>query len=203
MVIMKSDVSIFNDNFFGPYFKDKDPDCNLYSIEGTRIGIHKELLYPSKLMRNILKDANSFCCKKIEFFCPCSEVELEFFVDFLYSRTISFNEYININEFIDNISKTFGFPDKLFSVKYCSQNTNDTENYPIINEEVNSQIKEEFECLDEQNIKVFENETNFTKSNTSSSKLNGLENFETDPLSSNANGNDTAFRGKYLQKEIS
>ena len=39
---------------------------------------------------------------------------------------------------------------KSFSVEYCSQKTNDTENYPIINEEVNPQIKEEFESLADQ-----------------------------------------------------
>ena len=70
MVILKNVKKIFFDHeFIGSYLKDKEPDCDLYSKEGFKFSIHKEMIYPTILMKNILSNSDNFCNEKIEIFC--------------------------------------------------------------------------------------------------------------------------------------
>ena len=163
MVILKNDTQpIYNHDFLSLYLKDKEPDCTLYSQEGIKFSIHKEVLYPAKLISNIFSDANQVCCKTIEIFCPCSKDEMESIVKFLYNGTISYHEYNDVNQYIYNITKMFGFPDKSFSVEYCSM--------------PNEKTKLSFKVPNKQKNKVSGQDRIITKTD-------GSENFEKDPLS--------------------
>ena len=89
MVILKNDLqTVFNHDFVSLYLKGKEPNCTLYSQEGMKFSIHKEVLYPAKLISNIFSDANQVCCKTIEIFCPCSKDEMELIVKFLYRQSV-------------------------------------------------------------------------------------------------------------------
>ena len=163
MVILKNDTEIlFNHEFVNSYLKCKEPDCDIYSSEGIKFSIHKEVLYSAKLMKNILLNSNNFCCKSIEIFCPCTEDELESMVEFFYTGIISYNNYTDINKFVDNLTKLFGFSDNLFSF----------ENY-------NSESKEDMNI---ENKSVFENEDERNDKPPSFVKLEALD---SDPLSCN------------------
>ena len=52
--------STFQD-YLDPYFKKKPPDCNLYSEEGSKFRIHKELLSQTNFLREILSSAKESC----------------------------------------------------------------------------------------------------------------------------------------------
>ena len=66
------------------FFKSEESDCVLYSTEGVKFNIHKEILYQTKFLQNILKGAHNTCCRPIEMICPCSETDLNIIVNFLY-----------------------------------------------------------------------------------------------------------------------
>ena len=66
------------------FLKNKESDCILYSTEGVKFNIHKEILYQTKFLQNILQSAQNTCCRPIEIICPCSETDLNFIVNFLY-----------------------------------------------------------------------------------------------------------------------
>ena len=121
MITLKNDEQLFeHDTFMESYLKKEEPDCILYSKEGIKFNIHKEILYQTKLMKNILLSGHSVCCQNIEIFCPCSENELESVLNFLYNGTNSYNEKTEVTQILDHLIKIFGFPKKLFSVEDCS-----------------------------------------------------------------------------------
>ena len=85
----KSNQKIFEFGMFmKPYLENKETDCVLYTQGSFKFDIHKEILYPSKLMKNIVNE-NSGYGGKIEIVCPCSENELESILGFLYNGTIT------------------------------------------------------------------------------------------------------------------
>ena len=117
MVVLKNDEQNFNhQDFIGFLQKIKETDCILFSQEGTKFTIHKEVLVQTKLMRNILKSAIGMDYQELEIFCPCSENELESIVDFLYKGQIS-DEIYDIANIQDNLIKIFSFPERLLSVE--------------------------------------------------------------------------------------
>ncbi len=71
-------------------------------------------------------------------FCPCSENELESILNFLYNGTISYNEETDVAQILDNLTKIFGFSERLFSIEDCS----------MINNTETIENKEEFENTD-------------------------------------------------------
>jgi len=73
------------------YFKQRPPDCVLFSEDNSKILIHKELLYQTQHMRSMIKSATAgYCCSQIEIMCPSLTInELEMIVQFLYSGKIS------------------------------------------------------------------------------------------------------------------
>ena len=118
MVVLKNDEQNFNHQDFKDFLtKNKETDCILFSQERTKFTIHKEVLFPTRLMRNILKSASGMDNKELEIFCPCSEYELESIVDFLYEGQISCQKVNDIANIQDNLIKIFSFPERLLSVE--------------------------------------------------------------------------------------
>ena len=169
MVILKNDKETFDHgDFVETLYKNKKTDCILYSKEGMKFEIHKEILYQTKLMKNILLDTNSLCCREMEIFCPCTEDDLENMINFFYKGTISYSKQINVVKFIDNVNKIFGFPEKSISIKDASTNL---------------AIKEEFENIDEKHVEIFDEERNVDNTNTIFISLSpNNERTERDPL---------------------
>ena len=93
MVFLKNDMQTFDHHdFIESFLQNKEPDCILYSREGTKFDVHKEILFQAELMRNILlSEKNSGCCQNIEIFCPCSVNELESMLKLLYGGSIPYN----------------------------------------------------------------------------------------------------------------
>merc|ERR1712228_1033358 len=93
MVLFKSPRNLFDYiDLQKSLFKLKQHDCILYSDDGFKINIHKDILCQTKSMQNILLSADNSCCKSIEIFCPCSSQELEILVKFLYYGKIFYTK---------------------------------------------------------------------------------------------------------------
>ena len=71
----KDQIESFED-YMDTYLKNKSRDCILYSEDGGKFKIHKELFGQTKFLRKILSSANEMCCETINIFCPCSKDEL-------------------------------------------------------------------------------------------------------------------------------
>ena len=101
-------------NNMDSYFKQIPPDCSIYSKDGFEFPIHKELLYQTKVLRQMIKDTDMDCCK-IEIMCPSlSKEELEIIVNFLYKgKTFCTGEAVAF-QVIDNLKHLFGFPSRNF-----------------------------------------------------------------------------------------
>jgi hypothetical protein len=85
MVLLKQYPRFFEeDTNMESFLKNDETDCILYSKNGVKFNIHKEILYQTKFMQNILLSAHNACCGTIEIICPCSETELDCIVNFLY-----------------------------------------------------------------------------------------------------------------------
>ena len=118
MVMLKNVGEIFEHEVcFESFLKNKETDCILHSKEGRQFNVHKEIFYQTKLMRDILVNANDICCRIIEILVPCSEDELESIVNFLYTGTISFKEEKYIVKILDHLTNIFGFSEELFSIE--------------------------------------------------------------------------------------
>ena len=123
MVILKNNQQYFDDDtFMESFLKNEEAKCILYSKEGVKFNIHREILYQTEFMRNILQSAHTTCCGNVNIFCPCSEEELECIVNFLYRGKISFGQGTDLSKILDNLKNTFGFPDKLYFEKNCDNN---------------------------------------------------------------------------------
>ena len=102
------------DSLLESFLKNEEADCVLYSKEGVKFNIHKEIFFQTKYMRNILLSVQSTCCRKMEIFCPCSEDELECIVNFFYSGKISCNiDQDLLSEILYDLKEIFGFCDRL------------------------------------------------------------------------------------------
>ena len=103
------------------YFKNTPPDCSLYSEGNQEISIHKELLYQTKYMRDMIMNVGFE--SKIEVFCPfISKEELKNIVDFLYCGKISCKNQSTLSETTENLNKLFGFEltkDDMSETKEC------------------------------------------------------------------------------------
>ena len=98
----------------GSYYKQSPPDCGLFSEDGYEIPLHKELLFQTKLMCQILKNIDIDCCK-ITIMCPSlTKKDLERIVDFLYSGKIYCANLTDATEVFNNLTQLFGFPSTNF-----------------------------------------------------------------------------------------
>ena len=102
------------------YFRQKPPDCSLFSRDGCEFPVHTELFYQTKFMRRMVKSFNfdqcqfDSCCK-IQVFCPSlHKDELNMIIQFLYTgRIFCMNEQY-ANSIFSNLTKLFGFPPRNF-----------------------------------------------------------------------------------------
>ena len=78
-------------NNMDSYFKEKPPDCSLFSDNSFEFPIHKELFFQTKFMCEMIENVNYLesCCSKIEVLCPSlAQKDLETIVKFLYTGKI-------------------------------------------------------------------------------------------------------------------
>lgn len=172
MVILKNNTQSFDHNSLELYLKSKETDCFLYSREGVKFKIHKEILYYTKLMRNILHSTKNYCCKEIEIFCPCSKDELESMVNFLYTGTFSSDKQISVTELNSNLTKILGFPKNVFCVQDQTEIVDDTNTVFIpLNPEEDNSDNDPLTSLDTKNCSFSaENSTFGTENSTFSTE---------------------------------
>ena len=94
------------------YFKERPPDCSLFSQDNFEIPVHKEVLYQTSFLRRMIQSFNmDSCCSKIEILCPSlSKEELRAIVQFLYSGKISYFEHAVESRLSNILTELFGFP---------------------------------------------------------------------------------------------
>ena len=97
------------EDYMDTYLEKKSRDCILYSEDGCKFKVHKELFGQTKFLRKILSSANERCCGTIEVFCPCSKYELNHLVNFLYDGEIQCEEEFDSLKILENLNKVFGF----------------------------------------------------------------------------------------------
>ena len=101
-------------NHMESYFKQIPPDCSLFSEDGFEIPVHKEILYQTEFMRQMLKSVDMDYCK-IDILCQTvSKQELFVIVKFLYNGEICCSNYDVASHVSKNLNELFGFPAKNF-----------------------------------------------------------------------------------------
>ena len=104
------------------YFKTTPPDCSLYSQNNYEHPIHKELLYQTKLMRDMVMSVSPD--SKIEVIChSLSKEELEVIVDFLYNGRIVCTSKTAVYQAAKNLRNLFGFPLKQYEISETKEET--------------------------------------------------------------------------------
>ena len=127
------------ENYWDVYLKHKPRDCILYSADGTKFRVHKEMLGQTDFLRKILSSTNEHCCGTIEVLCPCSKEELSSLVNFLYDGEIHCEEESESLKIIENLQNIFGFQRNLVLTYYQNEAffTSDNNNEAItVTEEV-------------------------------------------------------------------
>lgn len=95
------------------YLKARQPDCCIYSEDGSQFKIHRELLCQTAFLRKILNDSKDCCCSAIEIFCPCSDKELGLLVKFLNTGNVISDNVDDLNKTIYNLKEIFGFSNEI------------------------------------------------------------------------------------------
>ena len=91
------------------YFKNTQPDCSLFSKENHKILVHKELLYQTKAMREMIKNVG--IDSKIELICTSlSKEELEIIINFFYDGKILCTNQNAAHQAKKDLENIFGFP---------------------------------------------------------------------------------------------
>ena len=101
------------ENHFDFYLKNKSRDCILYSEDGSKFKVHKEMFGQTDFLRKILSSTKDHCCGTIEVICPCKKEELRHLVNFLYDGEIHCEKESDALKIIDNLQKIFDFPRNL------------------------------------------------------------------------------------------
>ena len=108
----KDQIASFED-YMDTYLKNKSRDCILYSEDGSKFKVHKELFGQTQFLREIISCANERCCGTIDVFCPCSKDELNHLVNFLYDGEIHCQEEFDSLKVLENLNIIFGFSKNL------------------------------------------------------------------------------------------
>ena len=101
------DQSTTIEDYLDVYLKNKSPDCILYSQEGSKFRIHKEIFSQTNFLREILSSAKEQCCGTLEILCPCTKTELVHLVNFLYDGEIYCENENDSAEIQENLRKIF------------------------------------------------------------------------------------------------
>ena len=108
-----SDQTASFETYLDFYLKNKSTDCVLYSKDGGKFKVHKELFGQNDFLREILLSTKEHCCGTIEVICPCSKEELNHLVNFLYDGEIHCKKESDSLKVIENLQKIFGFLDNI------------------------------------------------------------------------------------------
>ena len=97
------------------YFQVTPPDCSLYSQDKFEFRVHKEVLYQTKVMCDMIKSTNvkdySVDSSKIEIICPfLAKKDLQVIVNFLYTGKIYGLNQDKFDQMSTILNKLFGFP---------------------------------------------------------------------------------------------
>ena len=111
-LVNESPLFAMDQEFMNFFYKKKPTDCILYSEDGIQFKIHREILSQTELMQNILTSAKESCCQNLEIICPCSKVELEYVVKFLYKGQLNCDSSFDFAIILKILTKVFGFPEK-------------------------------------------------------------------------------------------
>ena len=96
-------------DYLKSYTELKQPDCSFYTEHGEEIPIHKELLFQTDFMHNILKSCECYC-SKIEIIFPSIPIEeLDLMIEFLYTGQFSCNLQNIAKKTISNLEEYLGF----------------------------------------------------------------------------------------------
>ena len=91
------------------YFRERPPDCSLFTGGNFEIRVHKEVFYQTPYLQEMIK--TSSIDSKIDIMCPdLSLQEVEIIVQFLYSGEIYHYDQNFIAEVSKNLADLFGFP---------------------------------------------------------------------------------------------
>ena len=88
----------------------RPPDCSLFSEDGFEIPIHKEVLYQTKFLREIVKSMDCCCCKVELFFPTLAKEDLEVMAKFLYDGKIICKNQSDLCRVVVNLTQFLGFP---------------------------------------------------------------------------------------------
>ena len=69
------------EDYLDSYLTKKPSDCTLYSQDGSKFNVHKEIFGQTSFLREILYSVEEQCCRTVEVLCPCTEFELEHLVN--------------------------------------------------------------------------------------------------------------------------
>ena len=110
------DYTFFNKNpmaiaeYMDTYLKLNPPDCNFFSEDGYKFPVHKEILYQTKAMRDIVKNFDC-CCNNIDIiFSTVNKNQLELMVQFLYRGEIVCTDQTIATEVTSIIENILGIP---------------------------------------------------------------------------------------------
>ena len=90
MVRFANTVQFANVEHIELFLKNEETDCILYSEDGMKFSVRREILGQTKFLRDILLSSKESCCKDLEIFC--SKRDLEHMIKFLYSGGILASE---------------------------------------------------------------------------------------------------------------
>ena len=120
------------------YFKCNPPDCRIISQDNSVLMIHKELLYQTKFLCEMVKSID-IESSNIDILCPdLTKQEIQILISFLYAGEISCQDQIVASEVSRNLTKLFGFP----TIYQCSTTSIQDSNFVSLSGEKVSRKKQ-------------------------------------------------------------
>ena len=112
MVLKKAPTPLALVKNMESYFNQNPPDCSLFSQDNFEFPVHKEVLFQTRYLQEMIMNTTSdSCCCKIEILCQSISKEmLQIMVDFLYSGKISCDDQKLASQACKCLNALFGFP---------------------------------------------------------------------------------------------
>ena len=113
------------------YFKCNPPDCRIISQDNSELMIHKELLYQTNFLCEMVRSVD-IENSNIDILCPdLTKQEIQILIRFLYTGEISCQDQIVASEVSSNLTKFFGFP----TIYQCSTTSIQDSNFVSLSEQ--------------------------------------------------------------------
>ena len=120
------------------YFKCNPPDCRIISQDNSELMIHKELLYQTNFLCEMVRSVD-IENSNIDILCPdMTKQEIQILIRFLYTGEISCQDQIVASEVSSNLTKFFGFP----TIYQCSTTSIQDSNFVSLSEQNVSRKKQ-------------------------------------------------------------